>query len=60
MRVKAEGLELTVGGVTLEGNFEFEQVTGQLSPQAPPGTLPPKIIRFAASESTSRSAASSK
>ncbi len=50
VRVKAEGLKLTVGGVTLEGNFEFEQVTGQLSPQAVPGTLPPKIVRFAASE----------
>ena len=49
VRVKAEGLHLTVGGVELIGNFEFEQVTGELAPQAPPGTLPPKITRFAAS-----------
>jgi hypothetical protein len=40
---------VSIAGQTLSGTFAFEQVQGQLSPQARPGTLPPKLVRIAAS-----------
>src|SRR5205814_3390964 len=50
-RIEANNTALTVLGQTLTANFVFEQVTGQLSPQAQnnPGATPPKFVRFAAS-----------
>src|SRR5256712_8960290 len=50
VRVEASAT-LTVLGQTLTGNFAFEQVTGQLRPQAQnsPGAQPPKFVRIAAS-----------
>src|SRR5206468_2607698 len=50
VRVETGNTTLTVLGQTLTGNFVFEQVTGQLSPQAQknPGAAPPKFVRFAA------------
>ncbi|HEX6130210.1 MAG TPA: VCBS repeat-containing protein, partial [Actinomycetota bacterium] len=47
-RVTALGLTLTIGGQSLSGDFAFEQILGDVSPQAPPGTAPPKIVRVAA------------
>ncbi|PYQ02014.1 MAG: hypothetical protein DMF83_24450, partial [Acidobacteria bacterium] len=51
VRVEASPATLTVLGQSLTGNFVFEQVTGQLSPQAQnnPGAQPPKFVRVAAS-----------
>ncbi len=36
---------LAFAGQSLGGTFGFEQVTGQVSPSAPPGTAAPKLIR---------------
>ena len=48
-RVEATDTSLNVLGQTLSGDFAFEQVDGALSPQAPAGTPPPKIVRIGAS-----------
>ncbi|MEX1357669.1 MAG: hypothetical protein WD981_03500, partial [Gaiellaceae bacterium] len=48
IRVRAAGVTLTVLGQSVQGTFEFEQMLGELSPSAPPGTQAPKLIRIAA------------
>jgi hypothetical protein len=47
---QATGIDLTILGQTLSGDFAFEQYEGQLSPQAAnvPGAEAPKIMRIAA------------
>ncbi len=39
---------ISIAGQTLTGVFVFEQVPGELSPNAAPGSQPPKVVRIAA------------
>ncbi|HEX4525985.1 MAG TPA: VCBS repeat-containing protein, partial [Gaiellaceae bacterium] len=48
LKVQA-ALNFTFAGQVLAGTFAFEQVDGQVSPSAPAGTKPPKLVRVGAS-----------
>src|SRR5207302_10552457 len=46
----ASPLTISILGQSISGIFAFEQITGQLSPQAPSTATPPKIVKISASE----------
>ncbi|CAB5080406.1 hypothetical protein D3OALGB2SA_510, partial [Olavius algarvensis associated proteobacterium Delta 3] len=54
VRVAADDAGVTILGQSLIGDFVFEQIIGELSPQAQniPDAQPPKIIRIGAAEVT--------